>query len=154
MNIPRHAARARYEHERQLPTGKFDPKTFRTVPIEHTGYKGKKFATKGTKAVVGKLKGDGWATQSILVPKESKQQRLAGLLKELDKTKDIKRTEAIEAEIGLLVENPGKYGHGFDSVQDMLYSDEGQRILEALASGKEITSPGGKSRGSKPVEFE
>ena len=56
----------RYKRWRQKDTKLFIKTSFRTVPLDHTEYKGKK---KG-KAVVGKLKKTKkWATQSILEEK-------------------------------------------------------------------------------------
>lgn len=56
----------RYKRWRQKNPGDFVKSSFRTVPLSHTDYKGKK---KG-KAVVGKLKKTKkWAIQSILEEK-------------------------------------------------------------------------------------
>lgn len=61
---------AKYKHNRQLPPSKFIKGSFETVPLTHTFYSGTKFAVKGAKAVVGKLKKTKkWAIQSILIPK-------------------------------------------------------------------------------------
>lgn len=67
--------RARYYHERQRHPSDFVESTFRTVPLSHTGYRGRKFAKwkrkgSGAKAIVGKLRKSGkWGVQSILIPK-------------------------------------------------------------------------------------
>jgi len=56
----------KYKRWRQKDPKLFIKNSFRTVPLDHTEYKGKK---KG-KAVVGKLKKTKkWATQSILEEK-------------------------------------------------------------------------------------
>lgn len=66
---------ARYRHDRQQHPRIFNKSTFKTVPLNHTKYRGKKYAHymySGTpvKAIVGKLKKSGdWAIQSILIPK-------------------------------------------------------------------------------------
>lgn len=71
---------AKYIHNRQLPPGRFDKSTFKTVPLSHTSYSGSKFNVKGAKAVVGRLKKryrpktkknlKVWAIQTILIPKK------------------------------------------------------------------------------------
>lgn len=66
---------AKYRHNRQRPPEQFEKETFKTVPIENTEYSGKKFAKKGNKAVVGRLKKKNrtkraWAIQSILEKKK------------------------------------------------------------------------------------
>jgi hypothetical protein len=60
----------------------FEKNTLKTVPLSHTGYKGKKFRKPGAKAIVGRLKAGyrkpvkrggkprKWGIQSILVPKK------------------------------------------------------------------------------------
>jgi len=64
---------AKYRHHRQRSPKQFIQKSFRTVPISHTSYAGKKFDKPGVKAVVGKLKGTSkWVTQSILEPKKKR----------------------------------------------------------------------------------
>jgi len=53
--------------------------SFRTVPLHHTKYRGKKYRKwkrkgSGAKAVVGKKKRSGkWGIQSILIPKKKKR---------------------------------------------------------------------------------
>jgi len=60
-----------YERHRQLPPTRFIRDSFRTVPLSHTDYSGKKFDKEGAKAIVGKLKDSGkWKIQSILIPKK------------------------------------------------------------------------------------
>jgi len=62
-----YSKKAKYTHHRQKSPRLFIKKSFKTVPISHTSYRGKKFAQKTTKAVVGKLKKTGkWAIQTIL----------------------------------------------------------------------------------------
>lgn len=64
---------AKFEHHRQKNPNEFQKKSFKTVPLSHTKYRGKKFKKKGTKAIVGKKKKSGkWGIQSILVPKKHK----------------------------------------------------------------------------------
>ena len=65
---------AKYRHHRQKSPELFIKKTFRTVPLSHTEYAGKKFRVRGAKAIVGKLKPANrtktkWTIQSILTPK-------------------------------------------------------------------------------------
>ena len=65
-----YSERSNYEHHRQKPPGKFDPKTFRNVPLSHTKYRGKKHPDPCTRAIVGKEnETDEWEIQSILDPK-------------------------------------------------------------------------------------
>jgi len=65
-----YSRKAKYTHHRQRQPELFED-NFKTVPISHTEYKGKKFKKKGVKAVTGKLKKTGkWKIQSILVPKK------------------------------------------------------------------------------------
>lgn len=66
-----YSKKAKFYHNRQLQPDLFDKKTFTTVPLSHTKYKGKKYkGIKGALAVIGrdkftrKLK-----IQSILIPK-------------------------------------------------------------------------------------
>jgi hypothetical protein len=64
-----YSRKAEYRHYRQLDPSLFDKDTFKTVPISHTNYSGKKFAKKGNKAIVGKFKrckDNCWHIQSIL----------------------------------------------------------------------------------------
>lgn len=76
-----YSERAKYEHHRQEKPGDFDPKTFRDIPLSHTGYRGKKFDKDKDRAVVGKKKGyeerekrsgkkEKEKIQTILVPKD------------------------------------------------------------------------------------
>jgi hypothetical protein len=64
-----------FYHKRQKQPNLFDESTFKTVPLDHTEYKGTKFQEwskkdSGAKAIVGKLKKNGkWRIQSILIPK-------------------------------------------------------------------------------------
>ena len=66
----------KYRKYRQVKPNLFIKKSFRTVPLNHSKYKGQKFKKhnySGTtaKAVVGKLrKTKKWSTQSILIPKK------------------------------------------------------------------------------------
>lgn len=76
-----YSKRARYRHHRQKSPGKFQKGTFKTVPLSHTEYKGKKFRKPGAKAVVGVVKKEHrrpikrggrprkWGIQSILTLK-------------------------------------------------------------------------------------
>lgn len=86
----RHTSKSKYERHRQEPPSHFikNPKTrtgkktsMKTVPLSHTDYKGKKYAVKGAKAIVGilkpkyRVKGKSglkkrWKIQSILIPKK------------------------------------------------------------------------------------
>lgn len=74
-----YSRKALYKHLRQKNPKMFQKKSFRTVPLNHSNYKGKKFSNynrKGTKAkaIVGKLKSNKkWSTQSILIPKKRKK---------------------------------------------------------------------------------
>ena len=57
---------SKYRRHRQKPPSLFVHSSFRTVPLSHTEYRGKK---KG-KAIVGKLKRNKkWAIQSVLESK-------------------------------------------------------------------------------------
>ena len=47
---------AKYTHNRQLPPSYFEESTFKTVPLSHTRYSGKKYNKKGAMAIVGRLK--------------------------------------------------------------------------------------------------
>ena len=72
---------SKYKHNRQKPPSRFDRSSFKTVPLNHTDYTGKKFKKPGAKAIVGKLKVKyrtakkrgarprAWGIQSILIPK-------------------------------------------------------------------------------------
>lgn len=67
-----YSGKAKYLHHRQKDPKKFEKDSFKTVPISHTDYKGKKFDKKGVVAVVGKFKKPkkrAWGIQSILEPK-------------------------------------------------------------------------------------
>ncbi|MFX1480548.1 MAG: hypothetical protein ACFFCI_20860 [Promethearchaeota archaeon] len=70
-----YSKKARYRHHRQQQPNEFIKGSFKTVPLNHTDYRGNKYARymySGTpaKAIVGKLKSSGnWAIQSILIPK-------------------------------------------------------------------------------------
>lgn len=70
-----YSKKAKYTHNRQKSPKLFISSSFKTVPLNHTDYRGQKFARymySGTpaKAIVGKLKSSGdWAIQSILIPK-------------------------------------------------------------------------------------
>ncbi len=69
QEIMPYSREAAYRHHRQKDPALFDKKTFKTVPISHTNYTGKKFAAKGNKAIVGKYKkckDHCWHIQSIL----------------------------------------------------------------------------------------
>ena len=71
-----YSRKAKYKHHRQKKPGLFIKSSFRTVPITHTAYRGKKFKKPGVKAVVGKLKSTKkWATQSILEPKKKSRKK-------------------------------------------------------------------------------
>jgi len=72
-----YSRKARFRHYRQRKPSDFKKGSLRTVPLSHSGYRGKKFkGTRGAKAVVGRLKGSGrWSTQSILVPKKKGEVR-------------------------------------------------------------------------------
>jgi len=66
-----YSRKAKYRHFRRIEPKEFKKGTFRTVPITHTNYKGKKWNKKGVKAIVGKhKKSKKWRIQSILVPKK------------------------------------------------------------------------------------
>lgn len=65
---------AKYTHNRQLPPYYFEESTFKTVPLSHTRYSGKKYNKKGALAIVGRLKKKhvkkhNDSIQSILIPK-------------------------------------------------------------------------------------
>jgi hypothetical protein len=64
-------SKARYSHNRQLQPNIFDPKTFKTVSLSHTKYKGNKFkGIKGALAVIGREKSTRKIKiQLILIPK-------------------------------------------------------------------------------------
>jgi hypothetical protein len=77
-----YSKKARYTHHRQKPPKMFQKSpTMKTVPLDHTDYRGKKLRKPGAKAIVGVLKVQNrkpakrggkprkWAIQSILVPK-------------------------------------------------------------------------------------
>jgi hypothetical protein len=51
-----YSKKALYKHNRQKPPSHFIKGTFKTVPLSHTEYKGKKFKKPGSKAIVGRLK--------------------------------------------------------------------------------------------------
>lgn len=67
--------KSKYERNRQRSPKDFKKDSFKTVPLNHTKYRGKRFKKymySGTsaKAIVGKLKRTGkWSIQSILIPK-------------------------------------------------------------------------------------
>lgn len=64
-----YSRQAKYRHYRQKEPNLFIQSSFKTVPISHTSYAGKKFAKKGNMAIVGHLKGCDkycWVIQSIL----------------------------------------------------------------------------------------
>lgn len=77
-----YSEKANYRHNRQKPPNMFDKSTFKTVPLDHTDYSGKKFDKPGAKAIVGRLKVKNrkpkkrggkpraWGIQSILIPKK------------------------------------------------------------------------------------
>lgn len=66
-----YSKKAKYRHHRQRKPELFDETSFKTVPISHTKYRGKKYKKPGVKAVVGKLKKTGKPKiQSILEPKK------------------------------------------------------------------------------------
>jgi hypothetical protein len=68
-----YSKKSAYKHNRQKPPRRFIKSTFKTVPLSHTEYSGKKFKVKGAKAIVGKLKNkkhNAWKIQSILIPKK------------------------------------------------------------------------------------
>lgn len=62
-----YSRRARYRHSRRRHPELFEEESFRTVPMKRVPHK--KSYPKGTKAIRGRLKKDGWATQSVLIPK-------------------------------------------------------------------------------------
>mgnify|MGYP000592534846 CR=1 FL=1 len=64
--------KSKYRHYRQRNPKEFYKSSFRTVPLSHARYKGKKFKRyKNAKAIVGKYKKDKkWKIQSILIPKK------------------------------------------------------------------------------------
>lgn len=58
---------------RQEEPEKFSEKSFRNVPLSHTGYKEK---IKGQRAIVGKLKKTGkWVIQSVLKKRKFKKKK-------------------------------------------------------------------------------
>ena len=62
-----YSEKAKYIHHRQKDPRGFFKSSFRTVPLIHTDYKGKKFKRLGNKAVVGLHKiSRKWEIQSIL----------------------------------------------------------------------------------------
>jgi hypothetical protein len=75
---------SKYKHNRQKNPKQFDKSSFKTVPLSHTTYKGKKYDKPGAKAIVGKLKVKfrkpvkkggkprKWGIQSILILKKDK----------------------------------------------------------------------------------
>ena len=66
-----HSSKSKYDRYRQHSPKQFQKDTFKTVPLNHTDYSGKKFKKKGAKAIVGKKKKSGeWDIQSILIPKK------------------------------------------------------------------------------------
>ncbi len=66
-----YSEKAKYEHHRKRPPGRFIQTSFRNVPVSHVPHR-KKYPT-GTRAIVGKLKATKKnATQSILIPKRRK----------------------------------------------------------------------------------
>jgi len=76
IKIP-YSTKAKYKHYRQRDPKLFIKDTFKTVPLNHTDYNGKKFALfnkSGTKAkaIVGTYKKNGkkGVIQSILIPKK------------------------------------------------------------------------------------
>jgi len=76
IKIP-YSKKSRYKHYRQKKPSLFIRESFKTVPLNHTKYNGKKFASfnvSGTKAkaIVGTYKKNGkkGVIQSILIPKE------------------------------------------------------------------------------------
>ena len=77
-NMPhkRRGSKARYKHFTQRNKKDFDKDTYKTVPLNHTKYKGKKFKgynKSGTnaKAVIGTTKkGKKGVIQTILIPKK------------------------------------------------------------------------------------
>jgi len=65
---------AEFYHHRQRHPSEFKKSSLKTVPISHTEYRGKKYAKKGVKAVVGKHKPSGkWKIASILEPKKKRR---------------------------------------------------------------------------------
>jgi hypothetical protein len=80
-----YSKKAQYKHNRQKPPSKFYKSTFKTVPLSHTDYSGKKFKKPGAKAIVGRLKPQyrvpkkrgakprAWSIQSILTLKKKKR---------------------------------------------------------------------------------
>ncbi len=62
--------KAKYIHKRRRKPSEYIPESMRTVNISHVPHK--KEYPAGTKAIVGKLKKDGYATQSILIPKKKR----------------------------------------------------------------------------------
>ena len=79
MIIIPYSSKSIYKHHRQQSPKKFRKGSFKTVPLSHTNYSGKKFKKlhkqgSGAKAIVGKKKKSGkWGIQSILVPKKKKK---------------------------------------------------------------------------------
>jgi hypothetical protein len=73
--------KARYKHDRQRSPTEFYADSFRTVPLHHTKYRGKKYAwykrkKSGARAVVARSKKTKkWGIQSILIPKTKAQMR-------------------------------------------------------------------------------
>lgn len=66
-----YSRKAKYRHIKVNDSKMFIRNSFKTVPIEHTEYKGKKYAKKGNMAIVGKLrpmykKRRAWAIVTIL----------------------------------------------------------------------------------------
>jgi hypothetical protein len=77
-----YSKKAKYTHHRQKSPKQFQKSPrMKTVPLDHTNYRGKKLDKKGAKAIVGVLKPQfrtaakrggkkrRWGIQSILVPK-------------------------------------------------------------------------------------
>jgi hypothetical protein len=69
---------------------------------------------------------------------------ISSILKEIEKAKSMKKTEELEAKLSMLVD-PEE--HGFDSIQDMLYTDDGMKELKRIS-----LSSRGPGSGSIDIE--
>ena len=64
---------AGYYHHRRHDPDLFDKKTFRTIPIANSSYKGTRFLVPGAKAIIAKhIKSKKYRIQSILEPKTNR----------------------------------------------------------------------------------
>lgn len=85
--------KAKYTHHRQRSPKEFDQGSFKTVPLHHTKYRGKKFkkwkrAGSGAKARVAKhKKTHKYVIQSILIPKTPQKQYTGKNIKEREPKK-------------------------------------------------------------------